>query len=111
MVGLLLVTHGAVGEALIAAAAHVLGHAHASLRALPVQASDTPESIDVKARTLIAEIDDGAHQQLLFAFERDLIGALRRGQRGHHDADDGDDDDDAKRDEHAQARADELGDA
>ena len=60
MVGILLVTHGAVGEALIAAAAHVLGHAHASLRALPVQASDTPESIDVKARTLIAEIDDGA---------------------------------------------------
>ena len=50
-----------------------------------------------------AVIDDGAGQQLLLAFERDVVGALRRGQRRDDDADDRDRDHDAKRHEHAKA--------
>ena len=51
-----------------------------------------------------AVIDDGPGQELPLAFQRDVVGALSRGQRGDDDADDGDRDDDAKRNEHAEAR-------
>ena len=50
-----------------------------------------------------AVVDDGAAEQLPFAFERDFVGALRRGQRRDDDADDRDRDDDAERHHHAQA--------
>ena len=43
--------------------------------------------------------------RLLFVLERDLVGAIGRGQRGDDDADDRDRDDDAERHDDAEARA------
>jgi hypothetical protein len=59
--------------------------------------------VDQAAQRPFAMIDDGAHEKLLFARERHLVGALRRGEGGDHDADDGDRDHDAERHQHAQA--------
>ena len=48
-------------------------------------------------------VDDGAAEQLPFALQRDVVGALRRGQCRDDDADDRDRDDHAERHHHAEA--------
>jgi hypothetical protein len=48
--------------------------------------------------------DDASRQQLALALERNIVGALRRAQRGDHDADDRYSDNSAKRHEHAKPR-------
>ncbi len=46
-----------------------------------------------------------AREQLRLVLDGDLVGAARRGQHRHHDADDGDGNDHADRDHDAQTRA------
>ena len=60
MVGVLLITHGATGAALLAAAAHVLGAPPANARAIAVEASDDAAAVLGAALSDIAAIDDGA---------------------------------------------------
>ena len=43
MVGVLLITHGALGESLLRAAAHTLGRQHERAEHLSVAAADAPE--------------------------------------------------------------------
>ena len=60
MVGVLLITHGATGAALLAAAAHVLGMPQANVRAIAVDASDDAAALLAGAQRDVAAIDDGA---------------------------------------------------
>ena len=60
MVGVLLITHGATGAALLAAAAHVLGTPQANVRAIAVDASDNAAALLAGAQRDVAAIDDGA---------------------------------------------------
>jgi PTS system mannose-specific IIA component len=59
MVGVLLITHGSTGEALLAAAAHVLGGAQSNARAIAVGTSDDAVAVLSAARKDVAAVDDG----------------------------------------------------
>ena len=59
MVGVLLITHGSLGEELLAAAAHVLGGEQAHVRAIGVAPSDDQPTVWAAARGALAEIDQG----------------------------------------------------
>ncbi len=59
MVGILIVSHGAFGEALIQSARHMLGHALDGVRELRVTARDDPEQLLARGRSLVAELDTG----------------------------------------------------
>ena len=61
------------------------------------------DALEVTQRTLGIFIKRPKNR-LLFAFGRDPVGALRRAQHAHRDADDRDTDDDADRDEQTDAR-------
>jgi PTS system mannose-specific IIA component len=60
MVGILLITHGALGESLLRAAAHTLGRQPERAEHISVTALDAPESLLVRAREALARVDDGA---------------------------------------------------
>ena len=60
MVGVLLITHGKTGEALLAAAEHVLGAAQAGARAIAVAPADDAGVVLAAARADLEAIDDGA---------------------------------------------------
>ena len=60
MIGILLVSHGAFGEALIHSASHVLGKRPLYLRQLGVTVHDDPEAIRPVAEDLIRFLDQGA---------------------------------------------------
>jgi mannose PTS system EIIA component len=60
MIGILLVTHASLGEALIAGAAHVMGGPPVRVRAISVIATDSPEKIRDEARAAAAVVDDGS---------------------------------------------------
>lgn len=59
MIGVLIVSHGALGEALIRSASHVLGGAITGVRPLAVSARDDPEALLERARKLVRQLDDG----------------------------------------------------
>lgn len=59
MIGILIVTHGGLGNALIAGATHVLGKPLEQLRALPVSIADQPETLLQQALALLREVDSG----------------------------------------------------
>jgi PTS system mannose-specific IIA component len=59
MVGILIISHGALGEALIHAASHVLGKRPLRLRQVGVTMHDDPEAILPHARELVRMLDDG----------------------------------------------------
>jgi len=59
MVGILIVSHGGLGEALIQSARHMLGKPLADVRELRVTARDDPEALLAHARKLVAELDRG----------------------------------------------------
>jgi mannose PTS system EIIA component len=59
MIGILLVTHGTLGESLIHTASHVLNKRPARLKQLGVTAQDDPLLLLPQARTLVKELDDG----------------------------------------------------
>jgi PTS system ascorbate-specific IIA component len=60
MIGVVIVSHGALGEALIHAASHVLGKRPLSVRQVGVTVHDDPEAMVAQARDLVRLVDDGA---------------------------------------------------
>lgn len=71
MVGILIVSHGAFGEALIHCATHVLGKRPLRVGQIGVTLHDDPEAILPRARELVRELDDG-HGVLVLT---DVLGA------------------------------------
>ena len=59
MIGILIVSHGAFGEALIHCASHVLGQRPARVDQLGVTMHDDPDAVLVRARELARQLDDG----------------------------------------------------
>src|SRR5690606_27570850 len=59
MIGILLVSHGAFGEALIHCASHVLGKRPLYLRQLGITVHDDPEAILPFAQDLVRYLDKG----------------------------------------------------
>jgi PTS system ascorbate-specific IIA component len=59
MVGILIVGHGAFGEALIHCCSHVLGKRPSQVTQLDVAMQDDPETVLPRARQLLAQIDSG----------------------------------------------------
>jgi PTS system ascorbate-specific IIA component len=59
MIGVLLLTHGRLGEELIGAAAHTLGGRPPRLATLPVEPGLAPERLAERLRTEIAALDAG----------------------------------------------------
>jgi PTS system ascorbate-specific IIA component len=59
MIGILIVAHGAFGEALIHSASHVLGKRPMRVRQVGVTVHDDPEAILPQARDLVRQLDQG----------------------------------------------------
>ena len=59
MIGILLITHGTLGESLIHCASHVLNKRPVRLKQLSITAQDDPFNLLPQARTLVKELDDG----------------------------------------------------
>jgi PTS system ascorbate-specific IIA component len=59
MIGILLITHGTLGESLVHCASHVLNKRPARLRQLSITAQDDPHSLLPQARALVQELDEG----------------------------------------------------
>jgi mannose PTS system EIIA component len=60
MIGILLITHGTLGESMIHCASHVLNKRPLRLKQLGVTAQDDPTLLLPQARALTKELDDGA---------------------------------------------------
>jgi len=71
MVGILLITHGALGESLLRAAAHTLGRQPERAEHIAVSAADAPEALLARGREALARVDDGAGVLIL----TDMFGA------------------------------------
>jgi mannose PTS system EIIA component len=71
MVGILIVAHGAFGEALIHCASHVLGKRPLRVRQVGITVHDDPDSILPQARDLVRQLDEGDGVLVL----TDMIGA------------------------------------
>jgi len=85
MIGILIVAHGAFGEALIHSASHVLGKRPLRVRQVGITVHDDPEAILPQALDLVRQLDEGDGVLVL----TDIYGAtpgnialklLRRGQ-------------------------------
>jgi len=59
MIGVLLVTHGEIGTALLASAAQILGGAPAQAMTLSVWRQDDPDDLVLRGRELLERLDDG----------------------------------------------------
>jgi mannose PTS system EIIA component len=59
MIGVLLVTHGEIGTALLASASQILGGAPAQIATLSVWRQDDPDDLVLRARELLERIDAG----------------------------------------------------
>ena len=59
MIGILIVAHGAFGEALIHSASHVLGKRPLGVRQVGVTVHDDPEAILPQAMQLVRQLDEG----------------------------------------------------
>jgi len=59
MIGVLLVTHGEIGTALLASANQILGGAPAQVVTLSVWRQDDPDDLVLRARELLEQIDAG----------------------------------------------------
>jgi PTS system ascorbate-specific IIA component len=71
LVGILLITHNGLGDALIDCVGHVMGNVPPHLKALSVLASDDPALKEEQGRALIAELNQGQGVLLL----SDVFGA------------------------------------
>ncbi len=71
MVGILLITHGTLGEALLRSATHTLGGRPERAEHIGVTELDAPESLLARGREALARIDDGAGVLVL----TDMFGA------------------------------------
>jgi PTS system mannose-specific IIA component len=59
MLGILIVTHGKLGEALISAATHIVGKPLSHVRALSVDGLDDPDTLLSTARAMAQQLDQG----------------------------------------------------
>jgi len=59
MIGILIVAHGAFGEALIHSASHVLGKRPLRVRQVGITVHDDPEAIRPQAAELVRQLDEG----------------------------------------------------
>jgi PTS system ascorbate-specific IIA component len=71
MIGVLLISHGAIGETLLASAEAILGRKQAQVATLGVSRADDPDKVLVRARSLAAGLDSGAGVLVL----TDMFGA------------------------------------
>jgi mannose PTS system EIIA component len=71
MVGILIVAHGAFGEALIHCASHVLGRRPLRVRQVGVTVHDDPDATLPQAQDLVRQLDEGDGVLVL----TDMIGA------------------------------------
>lgn len=60
MIGILIITHGTLGESLVHCASHVLNKRPPRLKQLGVTAQDDPTLLLPQARNLVKELDAGA---------------------------------------------------
>lgn len=60
MVGILIITHGALGESLIHSASHVMGGRPAQLAQIGVGLHDDPQAMLPQAEKVLSSLDDGA---------------------------------------------------
>jgi PTS system ascorbate-specific IIA component len=60
MIGILIITHGTLGESLIHCASHVLNKRPPRLKQLGVTAQDDPTLLGPQARAMVQELDDGS---------------------------------------------------
>ncbi len=60
MIGVLIVTHGEIGEEMLATAVQILGKPAAHAPALSVRSVQDPAATMAQARALIAQLDDGS---------------------------------------------------
>ena len=60
MIGILIITHGTLGESLVHCASHVLNKRPPRLKQLGVTAQDDPLLLLPQARALVRELDDGS---------------------------------------------------
>jgi PTS system ascorbate-specific IIA component len=59
MVGVLLLTHGSIGQTLLEAADHVLGSRQSNARALAILPQDDPAEALLRARAELSAVDSG----------------------------------------------------
>jgi PTS system mannose-specific IIA component len=59
MIGVLLVTHGAIGESLLASASQILGGTPPLVATLGVSRNDDPEDLTLRAQELLDALDQG----------------------------------------------------
>jgi PTS system ascorbate-specific IIA component len=71
MIGILIVSHGNFGEALLHSASHVLGKRPPQVRPMGVALHDDPDAILPRARELLRELDTGEGVLVL----TDMLGA------------------------------------
>jgi mannose PTS system EIIA component len=71
MVGILIVAHGAFGEALIHCASHVLGKRPLRVRQMGITVHDDPDAIMPQVRDLVQQLDEGDGVLVL----TDIVGA------------------------------------
>jgi mannose PTS system EIIA component len=71
VIGVLVISHGAIGETLLASAEQIIGARQAQVATLGVSRSDDPEKVLVRARSLAAQLDSGAGVLVL----TDMFGA------------------------------------
>jgi len=71
MVGILIVAHGAFGEALIHCASHVLGKRPLRVRQVGITVHDDPDAILPQAQELVRQLDEGDGVLVL----TDMLGA------------------------------------
>lgn len=65
MVGIIIVTHYSMGEALMTCAQHIMGRPLPNLGQLAVSKADEPDEVLRRAQALIDELDDGSGVLLL----------------------------------------------
>jgi PTS system mannose-specific IIA component len=71
MIGVLVVTHGSIGEALLTSATQILGNAQPQTATLSVWRQDDPDDLVLRARELLDTLDAG-HGVLVIT---DIFGA------------------------------------
>jgi PTS system ascorbate-specific IIA component len=71
MIGVLVISHGAIGETLLASAEQILGAQQAQVATLGVSRADDPDKVLARARGLAARLDSGAGVLVL----TDMFGA------------------------------------
>ncbi|KAF0814716.1 PTS system mannose-specific EIIAB component [Andreprevotia sp. IGB-42] len=65
MVGIIIVTHVSLGDALMSCAQHIMGRPLSNVSQLAVSKADDPDKVVERARQIITSLDDGSGVLLL----------------------------------------------